>query len=46
MTHDIHKRQTSTPLAGLEPAILSSKWLQTYASDCMAIKVQIVEEIY
>jgi hypothetical protein len=46
MTHNIHKRQTSIPLAGFELAIPPSKWLQTYALDCMAIKVQIVEEIY
>jgi hypothetical protein len=46
MTHNIHKRQTSIPLAGFEVAIPPSRWLQTYALDCMAIKVQIVEEIY
>jgi len=33
-------------MAEFEPAVPPNKWLQTYASDCMAIKVQIVEKIY
>ena len=32
-THNIHKRQTSTPSAGFETAIPASEWPQTHALD-------------
>ena len=32
-THNTHKRQTSLPPAGFEPAILASEWPQTHALD-------------
>ena len=32
-THDTHKRQTSMPLAGFEPAIPASEWPQIHALD-------------
>jgi len=35
-THNIHKRQTSMPPAGLEPAIPASERPQKYAVDCPA----------
>jgi hypothetical protein len=35
-THNNHKRQTSMPLAGFEPAIPASKRPQTHALDCAA----------
>ena len=31
-TNNIHKRQTSMPLVGFEPAIPASKWPQTHNS--------------
>jgi hypothetical protein len=34
--HDIHKRQTSMPPPGFEPAIAASKQPRTYALDCAA----------
>jgi len=35
-THNTHKRQTSIPPAGFEPAISASEQLQTHALDLTA----------
>jgi len=36
-THNTHKRQTFTPLAGFEPAISTGERSQTYALDRVAV---------
>jgi len=38
-THNKHKRQTSTPLAGSKPVIPAIKLLQTYTLDLTATRI-------
>ena len=43
-TNNTHKRQTSMPLAGLEPAIPANDRPQTYATDLTASGIGLVDK--
>jgi len=44
ITYNKHKRQTSMPSAGLEPAIPAIKWPQPFTSDRGATGIAMVNE--
>jgi hypothetical protein len=45
-THNWHKRRTSMPSAGFEPAIPAIKQLRTYTLDCTATGIGIIRLYY